>query len=181
MSKKDKRNAIAEWKIQGPKEDAHRKKRNLYFIPEDHIADYWSTLKDARALLEVPPAPAMPCDTTSASASPGEIPGTTSTRAVATAGDVEKVNAEKHSASRLSDEWFVLVHKPIDICKAKQIPLAIKAFDKEWEKLEAKPAWKLSSVRLKNDVIVEANKTGVKIHLGSLMALCHLKNAQLGE
>ena len=49
------------------------------------------------------------------------------------------------------------------------------------EKLEAKPAWKLSSFRLKNDVIAEANRTGVKIHLGTLMSLCHVKNAQLGE
>ena len=93
----------------------------------------------------------------------------------------KKKSMQKHSASRLSDDWFALVHKPVDIGKAKQIPKAKAALDKELEKLESKPAWKLSSVRLKNDVIAEANKTGVKIHLGTLMSSCHLKNAQLGE
>ena len=104
------------------------------------------------------------------------MPGGTSKGTAATAEDVEeKVNAEKNSATRLSDDWFALVHKPIDIGKARRIPKAKAALDKECEKLEAKPAWKLSTVRVKNDVIAEANRTCVKNHIGTLLSLCHLK------
>ena len=51
--------------------------------------------------------------------------------------------------------------------------------DREWEKLEKIPAWDLTKVRSKKEVIDEARTNGAKVHLASLMDICHLKNAEL--
>ena len=51
--------------------------------------------------------------------------------------------------------------------------------DKEWEKLEKIPAWNLTKVRNKSEVIDEARTSGAKVHFASLMDICHLKNAEL--
>ena len=41
------------------------------------------------------------------------------------------------------------------------------------------PAWQLTKVRNKKEVIDEARKKGRKVHFASLMDICHLKNAEL--
>ena len=51
--------------------------------------------------------------------------------------------------------------------------------DKEWEKLEKIPAWDLTKVRCKKEVIDEARTKGAKVHFASLMDICHLKVAEL--
>ena len=61
--------------------------------------------------------------------------------------------------------------------KAMKIPAAKAAVDKEWEKLEKIPAWNLTKVKSKKDVIDEARTKGAKVHFASLMDICHLKNA----
>ena len=50
---------------------------------------------------------------------------------------------------------------------------------KECEKLETIPAWQLTKIKNKNEVIDEARNKGRKVHFGSLMDLCHLKNSEL--
>ena len=60
-----------------------------------------------------------------------------------------------------------------------KIPAAKAAVDKEWEKLEKNPAWNLTKVRSKSEVIDEARTKGIKVHFASLMDICHLKNAEL--
>ena len=47
------------------------------------------------------------------------------------------------------------------------------------ENFEKKLAWQLTKVRNKKEVIDEARNKGRKVHLASLMDLCHLKNAEL--
>ena len=47
------------------------------------------------------------------------------------------------------------------------------------KKLEKIPAWQLTKVRNKKDVIDEARNKGRKVHFASLMDLCHLKNSEL--
>ena len=47
-----------------------------------------------------------------------------------------------------------------------------------WEKLEKIPAWDLTKVRSKSEVIDEARTKGAKVHFASLMDICHLKNAE---
>ena len=63
--------------------------------------------------------------------------------------------------------------------QAMKFPAAKAAVDKEWERLEKIPAWDLTKVRSKLEVIDEARTKGAKVHFASLMDICHLKNAEL--
>ena len=63
--------------------------------------------------------------------------------------------------------------------QAMKIHAAKAAVDQEWEKLEKIPAWDLTKVRSKKEVVVEARTSGAKVHFASLMDICHLKNAEL--
>ena len=51
--------------------------------------------------------------------------------------------------------------------------------DKECEKLEKLPAWQLTKVNSKKEVVLEAQKEQRTVHFDSLMDICHLKNAEL--
>ena len=46
-------------------------------------------------------------------------------------------------------------------------------------KLEWSPAWNLTKVRSKKEVIDEARTKGEKVHFASLMDICHLKSTVL--
>ena len=63
--------------------------------------------------------------------------------------------------------------------QAMKIPAAKAAVDKEWEKLENIPAWDITKVRNKSEVIDDARTKGRNVHFASLMDICHLKNAEL--
>ena len=63
--------------------------------------------------------------------------------------------------------------------QAMKIPAAKAAVDKEWKKLEKIPAWDITKVRNKSEVIDKARTKGIKVHFASLMDICHLKNADL--
>ena len=76
-------------------------------------------------------------------------------------------------------QHYNLVHKLIHMPQAMKIPAAKAAVDKEWEKLEKTPAWDLTKVNGKSEVIDEARTKGAKVHFASLMDICHLKNAEL--
>ena len=72
-----------------------------------------------------------------------------------------------------------LVHKSIPMPQAVKIPAAKAAVDKECKNLEKIPAWDLTKVRSRKEVIDEARTKGAKVHFASLMDICHLKNAEL--
>ena len=76
-------------------------------------------------------------------------------------------------------QHYNLVHKFIPLPQAMKIPAAKAAVDKDWEKLEKIPAWNLTKVRSKSEVIDEARMKGATVHFASLMDICHLKNAEL--
>ena len=76
-------------------------------------------------------------------------------------------------------QHYNLVHKFILMPQAMKIPAAKAAVDKEWEKHEKIPAWDLTRVRHKSEVIDEARTKGAKDHFALLMDICHLKNAVL--
>ena len=63
--------------------------------------------------------------------------------------------------------------------QALKIPDAKEAVEKEWGKLEKIPAWQLTKVRNKKEVIEEARNEDRKVRFASLMDLCHLKNSEL--
>ena len=73
---------------------------------------------------------------------------------------------------------YSLAHKFIPLPQASKIPVAKAAVEREWEKLEKIPTWQLTKVRNKKEVIDEA-RNGRKVHIASLMDLCHLKNSEL--
>ena len=63
--------------------------------------------------------------------------------------------------------------------QAMSIPYAKAAVEnngKFWKKI---PAWQLTNVRNKKEVIDEARNEWRKVHFASLMDLCHLKNSEL--
>ena len=76
-------------------------------------------------------------------------------------------------------QHYNLVHKFIPMPQAMKIPAAKAAVDKEWEKLEKMPAWNLTKVRSKSEVIDEARTKGAKVHFASQVDIRHLKNAEL--
>eukprot|EP00973_Karenia_brevis_P029865 4118618-Karenia_brevis.AAC.1 len=51
----------------------------------------------------------------------------------------------------VSSEWFALVHQPVSLKQAKQIPDAVKALDDKWTKLENRCTWYLDIVRERKD------------------------------
>ena len=73
---------------------------------------------------------------------------------------------------------ITIVHTFLPMPQAMKIPDANAAVDKEWEKLEKIPAWNLTKVRSKSEVIDETRKKGAKVHFASLMDLCHLENSE---
>ena len=74
---------------------------------------------------------------------------------------------------------YSLVRKFTPMPQALQIPDAKAALEKGWEKLEKIPAWQLTKVRNKKKVVEESRNKGRKVHIASLMDLCHLKNLEL--
>ena len=77
---------------------------------------------------------------------------------------------EDHVAGK--GHHYNLVHTFIPMPQAMKIPLAKAAVDKEWEKLEKIPAWDLTKVRSKSEVIDEARTKGAKVHFVSRVCAC---------
>ena len=94
----------------------------------------------------------------------------------------DKTSEEKHlQTGDVVAEWFAMVHMPIPMKKALEIPMAKQAVDKEWKALEDLPAWDLSRVRPRAEVVAEAKKLKKSVHFGSLMDLCHEKGAEFNR
>ena len=68
-------------------------------------------------------------------------------------------------AGYVSEEFWALVHTPIAIDKALQIPAAREALEKEWKKLEGRKAWLLNTVREYDEVESEARKGNRSVHI----------------
>ena len=88
---------------------------------------------------------------------------------------------QSSSASQMTGTKGVhlIVRKFIPMPQAMRIPDAKAKVEKECENWEKIPAWQLSNVRNKNEVIAEARNEGRAVHFASLMDLCHLKNSEL--
>ena len=78
-------------------------------------------------------------------------------------------NHEDHIAGRgmNSLNHYNLVRKSILMLKITKIPDATAAVDKESEKLQKIPAWQLTKVRNKKEVIDEARKECKTVHFAS--------------
>ena len=167
-----------------------RKLRGIYFIdPEDK--EFKETIKNARKKLETSVAPAMPCKIMKNCGSGGSDKNKTKLACILEANESTRMrmenseppNHEDHIAGKGENslQHYNLVHKFIPMPQAMKIPAGKAAVDKEWEKLEKIPAWNLTKVRSKKEVIDEARTKGAKVHFASLMDICSLKNAQIGD
>ena len=180
------------WAIDMPKLDNARKLRDIYYI-DPYDMEFNDTMKNARKKLEVPLESAMPCtiagkheETRGAHDSSRKtryaciIEAHISTRT--RIGATQPRDHEDRIAERRLNSLthYNLVHKPIPIPQAMKISDAKAAVDKEWEMLEKMPAWQVTKVKSKTEVIQKAQKGGT-FHFASLMDLCHLKNLELEQ
>ena len=54
------------------------------------------------------------------------------------------------------------------------------AVDKKWERLKKMPAWEMTKVKGKREVILEARKREQStVHFATVVDICQLKNAEL--
>ena len=192
MGRNAKLKEMQKWSHEKPKLDNARKLRGIYFIDlEDK--EVKETVKNARKKLETSVAPAMPCkirknnQNLMTRGKSNEIK--TKLACILEAGESTRLRVgeslrnhhEEHIAGKGDNslQHYNLVHKFIPKPQAMKIPAAKAAADKEWEKLEKIPAWNLTKVRSKSEVIDEARTSGATVHFASLMDICHLKNAEL--
>ena len=161
-----------------------RKLRGIYFIdPEDK--EFKETIKNARKKLETSVAPAMPCKIMKNCGSGASNKIKTRLACILEAGEFTRMRMgnsiphyhQDHIAGKGENslQHYNLVHKFIPLPQAMKISAAKAAVDKEWEKLEKIPAWKLTKVRSKKEVIDEARMSGAAVHFASLMDIFHLK------
>ena len=170
------------WSNEKPKLDNVRKLRGIYFIdPEDK--EFKETVNNARKKLETPMAPAMLCKTSKKNKH-GKTRGKTndisnqklrvSWKPVNPQECVWKNLYQNIMRTILQEKGTIhynmnnLVHKFISMHQAMKIPAAKAAVVKAWEKLQKIPAWDITKVRNKSEVIDEARTKGIKVHFASL-------------
>ena len=80
-------------------------------------------------------------------------------------------------------DGMALIHKPISIPQAHQIPAAKAALDREWAKLEdpKKPVWDVTKVQPRAKVEARGLAEGRPIHFGALLELCSIKHFELKQ
>ena len=76
---------------------------------------------------------------------------------------------------------YSLVHKFIPMPQAFKIQMQRRQWRKNGQKLKKLLAWQLTKVRNKKEVIDVARNKGSKVHVASLMHLCHLKNTSISK
>ena len=170
------------WSIAKPKLDNARRLPGIYFIDPDD-KEFKEIIKTARKKLGTSVAPAMPYKTCKKNKN-GETRSKThdfksklvcileaseSTRL--RMGECLPNYHEDHFAGKRDNslQHFNLVHTFILLPQAMKTLAAKAAVDEEWEKLEKIPAWDLTKVRSKSEVIDEARTKGAQVHFASLM------------
>ena len=72
--------------------------------------------------------------------------------------------------------WYTSLFRCLKLSKFQMQRRQWSNFWKNWRKI---PAWQLTKVRNKKEVIEEARNKGRKVRFASLMDLCHLQNSEL--
>jgi len=177
IPRKEKNKLIEEWKIQGPREKAAREKRQIWYIEEGDMEEFKKTVAEAKRLLAIPEAPAMPVVHQGSIATAGG----NSTRSKAGGNATQMSVHAEHIAEKgiIGETHWAMVHTPIPMPKAMKIPKAKEAVDKEWNKLISRDSWDYTSVVSKSELKKQAQSQGFKVHFGSLMDLCHEKGSEL--
>ena len=180
------------WSNEQPKLDNARILRGNYFIDlEDK--EFKETIKSARKKLETPMTPAMPCKTSKKSKH-GETRGKTNefTSKLACILEVSESSRlrmeealpnfhEDHVAGKGTIHCNIVIgYTNLFLClKPGRSPQQKHQWIKNGKNWKKNPAWNLTKVRSKSEVIDEARTMGAKVHFASLMDICHLRNAEL--
>ena len=162
-----------------------RKLRGIYFIDRED-KEFKETIKNARKQLETPVAPCYALQAFLKSnkncGSGASIKIKTRLACILEADESTRLRMGNSVPNYHEDQiagkgnnslqHYNLVHKFIPMPQAMTIP-AKAAVDKEWEILEKIPAWDLTKVRSKLEVIDEARTKGGQVHFASVMDICH--------
>lgn len=143
---------IAEWAVEKPAREAARVRRGHIKIWEEDVDHFNDYMKSALEHFSEPEAPAMPLWS---SFNPSSNPSKSNRRRAKAQGVVVPVmpavsyhpvpccssSSRSHQqrvapAGYQSRNFYAMVHKPIPLHKAKQIPKALAALEAEWTKLE---------------------------------------------
>ena len=171
--------------------DNARRLRGVHFIdPGDE--EFKDIMKNARRKLEVPMPAAVPRKTpiNSGGETHCSIVKINTKHACIVEADESmrkrmEVSPHKNHEDHIAGKGMTslshhnLVPTLIPMLQATKIPDAKGSSGERMGKLEKIPAWQLTKVRNKNEVITEARNEGRKVHFASLMDLCHLKNSEL--
>ena len=188
MSDAVKKKAKQRWAIEKPKLDNARQLRGIYFIePDDE--EFKPIMKAARKKLEVPMQAAMLCKT------PVSCRGETCSIGKRKTKYACVVDADESTRPRLmgaghkphqvhftakgtnsTTHYTVLFTNSFRCFKHSKFQMQRRQWRNNGTKLEKIPAFQLTKVRNKKDVIKEARDKGRKVHFASLMDLCHLEN-----
>ena len=181
MSKAAQRREKQQWAVEKPKFDNARNPRGIYFIDSEEIEFKENMKKRAGEV-------AIACGSSDALWSRISSTG----KPVANPTLANQSNAsivEAHESSRKRQErtlpkdhedriarkefsslsHYNLVHKFVPMPQAMNIPDAQVAVDKDWGKLENLPAWQMTKVNSKREVIQEAQKEQRTVHFATLM------------
>ena len=165
-----------------------RKLRGIYFIdPEDK--EFKETIKNARKKLETSVAPAMPCKIMKNCGSDGSnkiksklaciLEDDESTRV--RMGNSIPHHHQEHIAGK-GENSLQHYNFGTQICSyasSHEDSRSNGSIGQRMGKLEKVPAWNLTKVRSKKEMIDEARMSGATLHFAPLMDICHLKNAEL--
>ena len=78
--------------------------------------------------------------------------------------------------------WYsACVARPVDRKERAINAKAMASLDKEWNKLIGQKCWDYASVREWREVAAEADKQGIKAHVGRIFDICVEKNSELPE
>ena len=189
MSDASKRKEKQKWVIENRSTTMPKKLGGIYFIDKDD-EEFKNIMKNARKKLKVPMPAATPCKIQLRETCRGvEKKCKTKYACVVESDDYTRKRRdgflhkyhEDHIAGKgmISLSHNTMVRKFILMHPEMKIPDATAAMDKEWEKLENIPAWQLTKVRNKKEVIAEVRNKGNTVQFASLMDRCHLKNSEL--
>ena len=193
VSDASKRKEKSKWAIEKPKLDNARRLRGIYFIhPDDE--DSKDTMKNARGKLEIPMPAAMLCklqlDKYRETCRTVEEHKKKFACMVEADESMRKrmegsphKNHEDHIAGKgmNSSSNCNLVHKFIPMPQAMKVSTQMQR--QQWRNngktRENTGMAADTKVRNKNEVIAEVRNGSRKVHVASLMDLCHLKNSEL--
>ena len=118
MSTKRQQQAIKDWEHIAKEREEARAKRGRHYIPDDEVDDYNRQMSEVREFLSTPAAPVMPCI------------GFANSLAKREGRPSAQHQENTQPAGHATGEYFGLVHTPIPMSKALQIPEAKAAVEK---------------------------------------------------